>query len=189
MIHTPEMGQLRGAYPKLDLGCGPNKQAGFIGIDKIHFPGVDIVADLTKTPWPLADDSAEEVFSSHFLEHLEARQRVAFVNELYRVLKIGGRATIIVPHWASCRAYGDMTHKWPPVSEFWPWYLDRNWRAANAPHDDVAHTPDGYACDFEFVVGNAPNPALLVRAQEAAYFAMQWYKEAVTDLHISLKKR
>src|SRR3989304_3239050 len=68
-------------------------------------------------PWPWANDSVSEVHCSHTLEHFERRERVHVMNELYRVLIPGGKATIIVPHWASNRSYGDMTHCWPPVSE------------------------------------------------------------------------
>ncbi|MEA2462649.1 MAG: hypothetical protein QOJ98_396, partial [Acidobacteriota bacterium] len=35
------------AHPRrLDLGCGPNKRAGFTGIDILPLPGVDIVRDV-----------------------------------------------------------------------------------------------------------------------------------------------
>jgi predicted SAM-dependent methyltransferase len=84
---------------KLDIGCGKNKKAGFIGIDLYDFDGVDIVADLrlktwylTKVPaelqprlvevdddetphlevssFKLPDNSVDEAHASHFLEHL-----------------------------------------------------------------------------------------------------------------------
>jgi len=37
---------------RLDLGCGPNKQHGFIGVDAVALEGVDIVCDLESHPWP-----------------------------------------------------------------------------------------------------------------------------------------
>lgn len=94
---------------KLDLGCGKNKKAGFIGVDNISFDGVDVVHDL-RTQWPWEKESVEEVHCSHFLEHLTNAERVHFWNELYRVMKPGAKAQIIVPHWSSGRAYGDPTH-------------------------------------------------------------------------------
>ena len=36
---------------------------------------------------------------------------VQLSNELHRILLPKGKCLLIVPHWASCRAYGDMTHK------------------------------------------------------------------------------
>lgn len=173
---------------KLDLGSGPNPRPGFLGVDAIAFPGVDVVCDL-RQPWPWDGDSVEEVHSSHFLEHLTARERVHFVNELYRVLIPGGKATVIVPHWASCRAYGDPTHQWPPVSEFWFYYLLKSWRMANAPHTDAEHGPEGFRCDFDATWGYSVHPEIALRAQEAQQFALSFYKEAITDMHATLCKR
>lgn len=183
------------ALLRLDLGCGSNKQAGFTGVDSIAFPGVDVVADL-RGPWPWPDISVAEARSSHFIEHLTAMERVHFVNELHRVLVPGGKCLLIVPHWASCRAYGDPTHQWPPVSEFWFYYLSREWRfgnpakgiAPNAPHTDAQYLAGGFSCDFAASWGYASHPEWQLRSQEAQQFAWQWYKEAIQDLHVTLTK-
>lgn len=176
---------------KLDLGCGRKPREGFEGVDKIDFPEVKHVVDLTAGQWPWENNSVDEIHCSHFLEHLTGEQRIHFVNAMYRVLKSGGTVTIIVPHWSSCRAYGDMTHQWPPVSEFWFYYLSRKWRLdeGNAPHDDVTHNPLGYSCDFDATWGYTLNPALAVRNQEYQSFAMQWHKEACQDIVATLTKR
>jgi SAM-dependent methyltransferase len=177
------------ALVKLDIGCGKNKQVGHIGVDRISFPGVDHVLDITTTPLPYGDGAIEAIHTSHFVEHLTGMQRVGFVNECYRVLKPEGKLTIIVPHWGSCRAYGDITHQWPPVSEFWFYYLDKNWRAANAPHDDAEHLPGGYACDFNAVWGYSWNPTLNGRNNEYVQFAAANYKESIFDIYATLTKR
>lgn len=167
---------------RLDLGCGKNKREGFTGVDSRKFEGVDVVADLTK-PWPWKDGTVEEVHCSHFLEHLTAPQRVHFANELCRVLKQGGKAQIITPHWCSARAYGDVTHQWPPVSEFWFYYLLKGWREVNAPHND------GYTCDFDATWGYGMAQPLVTRNQEYQQFALANYKEAAQDLIATLVKR
>ena len=173
---------------KIDLGCGPNKKDGFIGVDRIAFDGVDHVCNIGNDALPFGDGVVEEAHASHFVEHLNAGERIQFVNELYRVLQPGGHATIIVPHWNSSRAYGDLTHQWPPVSEFWFYYLKRDWRAGNAPHTDAANWPGGYACDFEATWGYSLHPSLVSRNPEFQQFAMGNYKEAVQDLHATLTK-
>lgn len=174
---------------KLDLGCGPHKKEGFTGVDAIAFPGVDVVTDLRK-PWPWKDSSVAEVHSSHFVEHLwntdDRPERVHFANELYRVLAPGGTAKIIVPHWCSTRAYGDFTHAFPPVSEFWLFYLKREWRKANAPHNDIEHCPHGYDCDFEPTWGYSLEQGVAVRNQEYQRYAMSYLKEACQDTLITL---
>lgn len=173
---------------KLDIGCGQNKREGFTGVDSIKFPGVDIVHDI-RTAWPWGDSSVDEVHCSHFVEHLTARERVFFCNELYRVLKPDASAQIITPHWASSRAYGDMTHQWPPVSEFWFYYLDKGWRKVNAPHDDSEFREDGYSCDFNVTWGYTPHPTLNVRNAEYQQHAMQFWLESRQDTVANLKAR
>jgi predicted SAM-dependent methyltransferase len=119
---------------KLDLGCGLSKKEGFLGVDRRKFDGVDIVHDLLVKPWPWADNCVDEVYCSHFLEHLDPNrhnpERVRFMNELYRVMKSGAKCTIITPHWASNRAYGDFTHADKPVSEMFYFYSFQGMAAA-----------------------------------------------------------
>jgi hypothetical protein len=169
---------------KLDLGCGKNKQQGpdWIGVDIQKFDGVDTVLDLGTNPWPWSDGSVSEVFCSHFLEHLEAKERIHFFNELYRVLVKDGKAQIITPHWKSCRAYGDLTHKWPPVVDFFWYYLDKNWRTANAPHLPLT-------CDFNCTWGYSMAHPWTLKNQEAQGFALQHYTEVAQDMICTAVKR
>lgn len=181
---------------KLNLGSGPNKMEGFISVDNISFPGIEVVTDLTKK-FPWKDNSVEEIHASHVIEHFDALERIHFINEIYRVLVPGGKATIIAPHWASCRAYGDPTHKFPPISEFWFFYLSKEWRLgneekklpANAPHTDVKFFKKGFNCDFEATWGYALHSAVQLRNQETQQFMVQFYKDAATDIMATLIKR
>jgi hypothetical protein len=177
---------------KIDIGCGKNKKEGFKGVDIIPFEDVDIVMDAGKDKWPFEDGSVDEVHSSHFVEHLLPEERIHFVNELHRVLKnpeytngtlSKGFATIIVPHWASQRAYGDMTHKWPPVSEFWFYYLDKDWRAVNAPHNQ------DYTCHLQVTWGYSMHPEIQSRNTEFQQNAMKWWKEACSDIIAQFSKK
>src|SRR3990167_10790402 len=95
---------------RLDLACGNNKQKGFVGVD-ITKKGTqaDIEADLLKFTWTFAkDNSVDEVFSSHFLEHIPHGNGYhdpffQFFDELYRILKPGGIARFVVPYFTSVR--------------------------------------------------------------------------------------
>ena len=173
---------------RLDLGCGGRKKEGFIGVDQYPMEGVDVVLNIGVDPWPWEDGTVEEIHASHFLEHLTAMQRVHFMNEAYRVMKDGAKATIITPHWASNRAYGDFTHQWPPVAEMFFYYLKRAWRETQAPHTDKKWNPQGYDCDFDATWGYSFGPELAARHQDHVQFALQNYKEAAQDLHASLIK-
>lgn len=176
----PKNGRMIVEPTRIDLGCGSNKKPGFTGVDQTDFPGVDVVLDL-RGDWPWNDNSVEEAHSSHFVEHLDAMERVHFWNELFRVLKPGAKATVIVPHWASCRAYGDPTHKWPPVSEFAWFYLKKDWRMLNAPHTDSKHLQGGFNCNFEVTWGYSLHPEVSQRNQEYQQYAMNFLKEACSD--------
>lgn len=169
---------------KLDFGCGPNTREGFEGVDVLPFDGkVKHVLDLTKTPWPWKDGSVAEAHASHFVEHLTAPQRVAFINELYRVLVPGGQCQIIVPHVFSERAYGDLTHQWPPVTGFWFSYLNKEWRALNAPHSTYNEN-----VNFNVTWGYSVHPLMTTRNQEFQQFAIQFYKEAAQDMIATMVK-
>lgn len=187
-ISGPKTNGAPPALIKLDIGCGPNKKApDFTGVDSIKFPGVDVVCDLRQR-WPFEDNSVSEAHSSHCLEHFESMERVHFINELWRVLVPGGKATIIVPHWASCRAYGDPTHKWPAISEFTFYYWKREWRIQNAPHTDAQHLPGGYNCSFDVTWGYSLHPEIVNRNQEYQQHAIGFFKEAIQDTIATLTK-
>lgn len=173
---------------KIDLGCGKNKKLGYLGVDTIDFPGVDLVFDLSSGRWPWEDGSVEAAHSSHFVEHLNAGERVFFYNELWRVLKVGAQAEIIVPSWTSTRAYGDPTHQWPPVSEMSFYYLDRSWRANNAPHTDGEHWKHGFRCNFHAGWGYNLNQSLATRNEAYRLHAVNSFINAADDIIVTLTK-
>jgi len=173
---------------RLDIGCGKNKKEGFIGVDQYKMDGVDKVMDV-RGKWPWKDGSVEEVHCSHFIEHLTATERVHFMNELYRVLRVDGKASVITPHWASNRAYGDPTHQWPPVSEMFFYYLSKEWRKTQAPHTDIEFNKNGYNCDFAATWGYSMNAALISRNQEHQQYALANFKEAAQDTIATLIKK
>jgi SAM-dependent methyltransferase len=55
---------------KLDIGGGGAGQKGFVNMDNRALPGVDIVQDVVKFPWPLPNESVSFAMCSHLLEHL-----------------------------------------------------------------------------------------------------------------------
>jgi len=173
---------------KIDLGCGPRKKEGFIGVDQYAMENVDVVLDIGTAAWPWEDGSVEEIHASHFLEHMTARQRVHVMNEAFRVMKDGAKMTVITPHWASNRAYGDFTHQWPPVAEMFYYYLKQEWRNGNASHTDIKWNPEGFSCNFDATWGYSFSPELAARHADHVQFALQNYKEAATDLYATLIK-
>lgn len=151
--------------------------------------GVDVVLNIGRDPWPWGDGSVESANASHFIEHLTTEERYHFFNELWRVLKPGGKCSFAVPHFASCRAYGDPTHVWPPFTEFSLPYLNKDWRKTNAPHTDGENAAGRFLCDFDSTYAYTMHQALLTRNQEFQQFALTFYKEAAQDIVGTLIKK
>ena len=97
-----------GAPVVIELGCGNNKPAGRIGIDRVHLPAVDIVSDLEHGLPFLPDNSVDEFHSHSFFEHVGDLELL--LRELCRTLKPGGKSYSFVPHFSNPYYYSDYTH-------------------------------------------------------------------------------
>src|SRR3989344_969211 len=87
---------------KLDIACGTDKKPGFKGVDLVKLPGVDYVMDVNKK-LKFKDNSVDEIYSKNTLPHLD--NAVFTITEFHRILKIGGRLEIIVPHFTNTRMH------------------------------------------------------------------------------------
>lgn len=94
----------------LDVGCGENKQQGFMGMDKRELPGVDIVHDLEVFPYPIEDEECLVVKGSHIYEHIKPWLSIDFMNELWRILKVDGQLLLSMPYGWSYGYIQDPTH-------------------------------------------------------------------------------
>ncbi len=81
---------------RVDLGCGNAKREGFVGLDQFDGPEVDHVLDLTADRYPFADRSVAEVFSAHFLEHIDSPNHV--FGEIGRICRDGARIEFWTPY-------------------------------------------------------------------------------------------
>lgn len=90
-----KMQQPKEQFCGVDLGCGSSKPEGFIGIDRMKMPGVDIIGDLDGV-LPLDDDSVDLLYASHSLEH--ARDIMHTMREVFRVCKHGAQVCIVAPY-------------------------------------------------------------------------------------------
>ena len=85
------------------------KYPGAIGIDLSAETDADIVADLDEVPWPVDDDSFDQILLQDVIEHLE--NPLDAPAELHRIGRPGARIHIRTPHFSSVLAYGDATHR------------------------------------------------------------------------------
>jgi len=97
---------------KLDLGCGENKQFGFVGMDNRKLKGVDIVHDVEKFPYPLPDKSCSVVVASHLIEHINPHGGIfmGLMDEVWRITKEDGEFLMSMPYAGSPGYWQDPTH-------------------------------------------------------------------------------
>jgi len=106
----------------LDVGCGWNKMPGAIGIDSNAKTHADVIHDLGIIPYPFADSEFDEIICRHVIEHVP--DVMAFVTELYRIAKPGGRITIVTPHYSNPDWPTDPTHRNHLNSYSFNWFID-----------------------------------------------------------------
>lgn len=106
--------------PWLNLGCGTATQDGWVNVDCVALPAVDITHDLNVYPWPFPDDHFREVRAIDVLEHLDKPHRA--IEEIWRVAAPGAIATIRVPHYTGHYAWADPTHRFGWAENVWNFY-------------------------------------------------------------------
>ncbi len=93
----------------LDVGCGANKTEGAIGLDNNPRTNADIIHDLGEIPYPFADSEFDLCVSNHVVEHVP--DVMAFIGELHRITKPGGRIKLLTPHYTNPDWANDPTHR------------------------------------------------------------------------------
>lgn len=182
---------------RLNLGCGRDKRAGYINVDKHAVFEPDRVVDLESTPWPFPDNAVDEIVLHHVLEHLgqQTETFLAILVELYRILKVGGVIEITVPH-PRCDLYlGDPTHVRPITPAMFQLLSKKNcaeWSRLGTPHTRLAEI---LGVDFE--VGQIRNrlaPAWAQRMEQEKWpqarvrEAAELYNNVVEEVIFSVRK-
>lgn len=105
----------------LNIGCGTDIRPGYINLDRVALPGIDVVWDISQFPYPFENDYFTSILMINVLEHLPDTIKV--MEELHRLCKPGATLTIRVPYWNSIQQATDITHvRW--FSEFSMDYFD-----------------------------------------------------------------
>lgn len=145
----------------LDIGCGANKQGeDWVGLDIRELPGVDIVQDFQEFPWPLPDECANRAIASHVVEHINPANFgfIKFMDEVWRIMKPGGKLAVITPHAWSSGYVQDPTHVnpcneatfgyfdpfMPRYGGLWGIYQPKPWR--------ITHINWNYATNIEAIL-------------------------------------
>lgn len=123
---TPSIKKLlsRKSKIRLDIGCGENKQPGFVGMDLRPLPGVEIVHNVEQFPWPLPDNCVSVAVASHLVEHIDPHGGVFlnFMNEVWRVCEEDAQFAIATPYAGSPGYWQDPTHCNPCNEITWEYF-------------------------------------------------------------------
>jgi len=123
---------------KLNLGCGFSSMEGYINLDEnVH--GQEVLRDVLRG-LPFDDNKFDEVYTSHFMEHIPAGEDLYFVlSEVWRVSKDGATFIIRVPHSDTHEAF---------FPDHLSWWNEAMVRAVTA---DPYQRDSSYPYNFEIV--------------------------------------
>jgi len=95
----------------LDIGCGNDKEGGFIGLDmNSKLDGVDIVHEIKRNTYlPFKDNSFDKINLKDIVEHID--DIAWFMSEIHRVSVHNSEVLIQYPHYSGRNAYNDVTHR------------------------------------------------------------------------------
>jgi SAM-dependent methyltransferase len=107
---------------------------------------------------------------------------IKFINEVHRILKPGGRFTVVAPYYTSMRAFGDPTHT-RYLGDFSFLYFNKNWRDTN----HLEHY--GIECDFDIKYSYHVTNDMSLKSEEVRNqaFAHEW--NVIDDIMAELIKR
>lgn len=97
---------------KLDIGCGVKKRLGFISVDPHPGFNADLVCTLDKVHLHYPYGSVDEIYCRRCLQHVP--DDVAALREVSKLLRAGGRATIIVSGYRAWLYY----HLWQKYTRY-----------------------------------------------------------------------
>lgn len=98
------------AEQKLNLGCGKDIKKGYVNLDVVDYGG-NMIHDINSFPYPFADNTFDEIYASHILEHLDSFHKT--VTELYRIAKPDAKIIVYAPFFLNTKYFGEPDHKIP----------------------------------------------------------------------------
>jgi hypothetical protein len=104
------------------------REEGFLGVDCVPSDSVDYLVNIRKFPWPIDDSIVDTIFIADYMQDFPGEERISFMNECGRILKIGSQLVVKVPHWSSMRSISDPMVAWPPLCEASFVYFNKDWR-------------------------------------------------------------
>ena len=92
----------------LNLGSGELPIKDAVNVDCYDTGYQDEIVDLTKLPWKWQNNSIDDIYMLHSLEHFP--NPLDIIKECHRIIKKGGFLFIVAPHSSSVSNIGTMGH-------------------------------------------------------------------------------
>lgn len=88
----------------INIGCGEHRIEGFINVDCIESDTVqpDLVLDIVTQQLPYTNNSVDEIYMLHSLEHIQIYKWGKIFREYFRVLKPNGVLVLSYPEFSEC---------------------------------------------------------------------------------------
>ena len=80
---------------KINIG-GETKKEGWVNLNVQNKPNVDIIGNINDLS-QFKDESIEEIYASHIIEHVDQKTINNTFNGIFRILKKGGKFYVSVP--------------------------------------------------------------------------------------------
>lgn len=121
----------------LNLGCGQDirpssKREAWTNLDHAALPGVDVVWDLERGPWPFEEGRFDGIIAFDIWEHLDGWW--LFVQEAHRILKVGGQIKIRTCAYGVEQSFRDPDHRRWATRETFCYWTPGHWLHEKYPH-------------------------------------------------------
>lgn len=124
----------------VNLGCGSNKIEGFINIDINPEFNPDYIIYLGIENLPFENESVEELWCCHTIEHIPKIRHEKLILEVQRVLKKSGHVTFSYPEFLKCVT--NWKTNFQGKKDFWEATIFGRQTTKWDSHVCAMHTPD-----------------------------------------------
>ena len=157
-------------HVNIDLRGGIQSQKGFITVNDRDLPGVNVVYDLEKTPWPFSNECADLLAAPFLIEKINPHKYgfIKFMDEAWRVLKQGGQFMISTTYGGSYQYNQDPTNV-NPCNEATFCYFDPLDQMAKGELYKVYHPKPWKVMTLAFKVGDYLEVLLEKRKDDKSY--------------------
>lgn len=94
---------------RVNLGAGSMPEQGWVNVDCVALPGIDVVHDLEQIPWPFDDNVVNRIKAFDVFEHVWNWK--GFMSECHRILEPAGVLVIHTSYYKNPNSFRDPDHK------------------------------------------------------------------------------